>query len=44
MLYHTPYPKTDSLTVNTNWNITAPKQPVRQLLYVVDLDNFMTAQ
>ena len=38
------FPTGDALTVNINHNITAPRQPVRQLLYVVYLHNFMIVQ
>ena len=41
--YHTPFRTADALTVNTNWNITAPRQSVRQLRYVVYLCSFMEA-
>ena len=34
-------PTVDELTVNTNWNITAPRQPIRQLQYAVYLHNFL---
>ena len=44
MLYHMPFPTADALTVNTNWNVTAPRWPVRQLQYVAYLHNFMTVQ
>ena len=38
--YYKPFPTTDSLTVNTKWNVVAPRWPVRQLLYAVYLFNF----
>ena len=25
------FPTADTLTINTNWNVTAPRRPVRQL-------------
>ena len=40
MLYYTLFLTADTLTVNTNQNVTAP----RQLWYVVYLHNFMIAQ
>ena len=40
MLFQT----TNTLAVSTNWDITAPRQSVRQLQYVVYLHNFMIAQ
>ena len=44
MLHCMPIPTAEALTVNTNWDITALQQPVRQLQYVVYLHNFMMVQ
>ena len=35
MLYLRPFPRTDALTVNTNWKGLASKWTVRQLQYIV---------
>ena len=43
-LHHIPFSATDALTAKTNWNVTAPKWPVRQLQYVVYMRSFMIAQ
>ena len=37
-------PTVNALTVNTNWNVTAPRQTVRQLQYVAYLHNSIIAQ
>ena len=39
-----PFRTEDALTVNSNRNVTAPRKPVRQLRYIVILDNFIEVQ
>ena len=41
MLHHTPFPTANALTVNTNWNVIAPRWLVRQLQYIAYLNNFI---
>ena len=44
MLYPTPFPKANALTINTNQHVTAPRQPVGPLQYVVYFCNFRIPQ
>ena len=41
ILYNTPFPAADVLTVSTTRNVTASSRPVIQLWYVVYMRNFM---
>ena len=38
------FPAAEARTVNINWNVTASRQPVRQVQYVVYLRNNMIGQ
>ena len=44
MPYQMLFPKAVAQTVNSNWNSTTPRQPVRGLQYLVYQCNFMKAQ